>query len=369
MNDKAADSNKQSSLFQKLAARAGIITIFGATLALCSQIFGRITPPPEIPVVSYKLEKFSEKKDEYNTIFIGSSRIYRHIVPSKFDNLMKSRGHNIKSYNFGVYAMRALETYFLLKQIMAMKPKNLEFVFIELYDVNLSVASDNLRTNRVKYWHTWEHTLWIYDLILDSDSDFLRKLNLLGLHTIPLSYNLANVGKGDRLIQSILNPVDEENTTLDIGRNRVFKNPGLEGYLSLDEETDVFFKNRRQDFLANLDTYRQKVESIQVPVDKVETIKPYQLAVIKELMQLVKDSGATPIFILTPVLEKEPHLLAANTKGYLPILFSFNDPIKYPSLYAAEYRFDTAHLTDRGAKEFTKLLSEKFSEYLEPEKN
>jgi hypothetical protein len=369
MNAKATNNKKPKSQFHKLAACVGKISIFGATFALCSVIFARITPTPEIPVVSSKLENFSEKKDEYNTIFIGSSRIYRHIVPSKFDNLMQSRGRNIKSYNFGVYAMHVPETYFLLKKILAMKPKSLEFVFIELYDINLNLARDNLRTNRVIYWHTWAHTLWLYDLILDSDRPLLRKLNLLRLHTIPLAYNLANVGKGDRLIQSILNPADSENTTFDPGRNRVFQNPGLDGYLSIDEETDIVFKNRRQDFLANLDIYRQKVESIPVPVDQVETLKPYQLEVIKELIQLVKDSGATPIFVITPVLEKEAHLLAANTKGDVPILFSFNDPIEYPSLYDPELRFDIAHLKDRGAQEFTKLLSEKFSEYLDREKN
>lgn len=189
------------------------------------------------------------------------------------------------------------------------------------------------------------------------------------LHTIPLIYNLANVGKGDRLIQWILNPEDQENTTFDPGRNRVFKNPGIDGYLSIDEETDIVFKNRRQDCLANLDTYRQQVESMKVAVDEVDTLKSYQLKVIKELIQLVKDSGATPIFVITPLLEKETHLLATSTTGYVPILFSFNNPTEYPSLYDPEYRFDIGHLTDRGAREFTKLLSEKFSEYLDREKN
>lgn len=369
MNAKVAVSNKQKSKFHKLAIGLIKFTLFGVTF-LCSIIFvGRIIPPPEIAVVSSKLENFSEKKNEYNTIFIGSSRIYRHIVPSKFDNLVESQGHNIKSYNFGVPGMQVPETYFLLKKILAMKPKNLEFVFIELYDVNLSVARENLRTNRVIYWHTWEHTLWLYDLILDSDRRLLRKLNLLRLHTIPLAYNLANVGKGDRLIQWILNPEDEENTTFDPGSNKVFKNPGLDGYLPIEEETDIVFKNRRQDFLANLDTYRQKVELISLPVDEVEALKPDQLEVIKKLIQLVKDSSATPIFIITPVLEKEAHLLAANTKGDVPILFSFNDPTEYPSLYDPEYRLDIGHLKDKGAREFTKLLSEKFSEYLERGKN
>lgn len=369
MNPKITDSKKQKSKFQKLAVGAGKLTIFLGTFALCSIILDRVTPPPKIPVVSSKLEKFAENKDDYNTIFIGSSRIYRHIVPSQFDKLMESRGHKIESYNFGVYAMHVPETYFLLKKILAMKPKNLEFVFIELYDVNLGLDRENLRTNRVIYWHTWEHTLWLYDLILDSDRPLLRKLNLLGLHTVPLTYNLANVGKGDRLIRSILNSEDEENTTFDPGRNRIFKNPGLDGYLSIDEETDIVFKNRRQNFLANLDTYREKVESIDLPINGVKTLKPYQLQVIEELIQVVKDSGATPIFLITPVLEKEAHLIAASNQGYVPILFSFNDPMKFPSLYDPELRFDIAHLKDRGAKEFTKLLSEKFSEYLDKDKN
>lgn len=107
-------------------------------------IFSQIIPSPEIPLVTSRLENFAKNKDKYNAVFIGSSRIYRHIVPSEFDKLMERRGKEIKSYNFGIYSMRSLESYFFLKKILAMEPKNLEYVFIELENIALNIPNENL---------------------------------------------------------------------------------------------------------------------------------------------------------------------------------------------------------------------------------
>ena len=142
--------------------------------------------------------------------------------------------------------------------------------------------------------------------------------------------------------------------------------PDLDGYLPLDREIDVVFQERNQNFLDNLNTYQEKVNLLNLPSDKkVVNLNSTLLRVTKELAQTVKDSDVTPIFIITPVLKKKEELIALSTKGYVSTLFSFNNPTKYPSLYVPELRFDMEHLNDKGAKEFTKLLAGKFSEYLD----
>ncbi|MEB3883316.1 hypothetical protein [Lyngbya sp. CCY1209] len=332
-----------------------------------------MTTEPEIPVVSAKLNQFSEKKDEYQAIFIGSSRIYRHIVPSQFDRLMASQGYPIQSYNFGVSGMTVPETHFVLQQILAMTPQNLEFVFLELYDVNLLIDDQNLRTERVIYWHTWEHTLWIYQLlwlnVLNEKRNIVLNLKKIYSHTLPLLYNLTNLGQGDRWIRRILPPTEGVDTTLNPRGDTAYGTPGIDGYLALDDEPGPNFQKRHQEFLENLDTYHEKVQSITPTPERRAAPTSDQLKAIEDLIKTVRDSGATPVFIITPVLEKETHLIAAHTRGYIPLLFAFNDPIEFPTLYDENKRFDLDHLNHGGATEFSKLLAERFSNYLDGEKN
>ncbi|MGC9384957.1 MAG: hypothetical protein ACP5D6_10190 [Kosmotogaceae bacterium] len=328
---------------------------------------------PEIPVLSAKLKQFSERKDEYQVIFIGSSRIYRHIIPSKFDQFMASQGYPIQSYNFGVSGMTVPETHFVLKKILAMKPQNLEFVFLELDDLNLIIAEKNRRSERVIYWHTWEHTLWIYQLlwlnILNEKRLIFHNLKKIHSHTVPLLYNLINFGQGDHWIQWILLPTEGVDTTLDPGGDTFYGTPGIDGYLALNDEPAPNFQRRHQEFLENLDTYHKKVRSITRTSNQPATPQSDQVKAIEDLIKVVRDSGATPVFIITPVLEKETHLIAAQTRGYVPLLFAFNDPIEFPILYDANQRFDIDHLNHEGATEFSKLLAEKFSNYLDGETN
>ena len=369
MKNKSINTKPEKFKFYQLAIYGWKCTIFLISFAIGIVIFSQIIPSPEIPRVTSRLENFVKKKDEYNAVFIGSSRIYRHIVPSEFDKLMAGKGKNIKSYNFGFPYMRPVESYFFLKKILAMKPENLEYVFIELENVALDIRNKNLRTKRVIYWHSLEHTFWVYDLILNYQRSLRRKYDLLKLHTIPLMYHLGNIGKVDGLIQWINNLGNQDNTTFNQERNRVTPNLDFDGYLALDQEIGVNYEKRHQKFLDNLDTYQKEVKLFSLPSDKVATFDPSQLRVTKDLVQAVKDSDATPIFIISPLLKKQEHLIAMSTKGYISTLFAFNNPIEYPQLYVPEVQFDMAHLNDKGAREFTKLLSEKFSEYLDREKN
>ncbi|MGD1808060.1 hypothetical protein ACP6PL_21865 [Dapis sp. BLCC M126] len=369
MKNKATNNQQKKLKFDRLAIYGWRCTIFLISLGIGSIIFGKIIPSPEIPVVTSKLENFTKNKDKYNVVFIGSSKIYRHIVPSEFDKAMERRGKEISSYNFGVSSMQSLESYFFLKKILAMKPKNLEYIFIELQNIELSINRENWRTNRVIYWHDWEHTFWVFDLILDYQHSLRVKFGALKSHTIPLMYNLGGVGKVDGLIQWINNQGNQDNITFDRLNNRFMQNDYINGYLPLDQEIGVSYQQRRQNFLGNLNTYHEKVNLLNLPSDKVVNPNSTLLRVTKDLIQIVKDSDVTPIFMITPVLQKKENLIALKTKEYVSTLFLFNNPIEYPRLYAPELRFDKKHLNDKGAREFTELLAEKFSEYLDREKN
>ena len=49
-------------------------------------------PVPKVPAVQAKLAHLAEHINDYDTLFLGSSRIYHQIIPSRFDELMARRG-------------------------------------------------------------------------------------------------------------------------------------------------------------------------------------------------------------------------------------------------------------------------------------
>src|SRR5688572_27502291 len=95
---------------------AGNILIFVLALALMAWGIGKITPPPHISIVSAKVQWLQEHGDEYDVIFLGSSRTFRQIVPELFDRLMAAASHPVKTFNLGVDGMRPPEDTYVLEQ-------------------------------------------------------------------------------------------------------------------------------------------------------------------------------------------------------------------------------------------------------------
>lgn len=389
---KTAKTSQWQRLFSYFAIFLG--TFAGTTFGIRV-----ILPPPEIPVVTPKLTTFAATKQNYNTIFIGSSRTYRHIIPSIFDAELQRRGYNITSYNFGIYAMQLPETYFLLQKILAMKPPGLQYVFIDIDSVNLDIPKENRRTDRVISWHGWQQMPEIYRLIANQNQNWRQKKQLIQLHATPFLSNIGNLGQADRICKGTATSISgvgqnilmmpcpyiaAVTKSLNPSSDTGYKKPGADGYLSLDDEDDIMFIERRQEYLAKLDKYQAQVAtlaealknqaaqpntSVQPEKSASETrslnrrLKPYEADIIQKLVKAVTDAGATPIFFIHPVLKQEAHLIEAHQKGYIPILLPFNQPAKFPALYDPDKRYDWYHLNHQGAEQFTQLLADEFASY------
>ena len=66
-------------------------------------------PFPEIPNVHAKFTRFSTHPNDYDTLFVGSSRINYQVIPASFDEFARAAGLPTKSYNAGIAGMRAPE--------------------------------------------------------------------------------------------------------------------------------------------------------------------------------------------------------------------------------------------------------------------
>jgi hypothetical protein len=54
-----------------------------------------VLPPPDVGDVSPKLRFFAAHKDEFETVFVGSSHIHYGVSPSVFDEVLTQPGFRI----------------------------------------------------------------------------------------------------------------------------------------------------------------------------------------------------------------------------------------------------------------------------------
>ena len=131
-----------------IGAAAFLITCVGLRVVL---------PFPEIDGgVSQKFRFFAAHKDEFDTLFIGSSRVYFQISPAIFDRVTRESGMPTRSFNFGIGGMYLPETGYLLEQILDLKPRNLRWVFIEYDELQTKWSPENQTSRRALYWADWK---------------------------------------------------------------------------------------------------------------------------------------------------------------------------------------------------------------------
>ena len=313
----------------------------GSCALVCAAIYHAL-PFPRPPGISQKYLHFAQHRDAYDTIFVGSSRFYHHIIPRQFDAAVAAAtGQQLRSFNFGYDAMWPPESYYMLRQILALRPTRLRWVFIDLMDIDQKLNEQYTGTMRMAYWHDWRHTRLAVEEILRSTGPTLGQSRLLADHAALFAKQLLNFGRGaewfeDRLAwkkKDWAPPKDWRET---------------EGYKA--GPADPLPADARGDFV-------QRVSGLKTDPPLAQ-LSPVLHAAMTDLIAEVRAAGAQPIFVLSPTVLAREFFAPPPTGAQF---IAFNDPQKYPQLYDPEVRYDTWHFNPRGAALFTDLLAERFA--------
>lgn len=304
--------------------------------------------PPLIPKgVAAKLQFFAQHKDEFDTLFVGTSRFYYSVSPEIFDRTTRDNGVSTRTFNFGIDGMHPPENFYVLEQILKTNPRNLKWVFIEIGDIQ--TKWDNaLGTERVVYWHDWPRTSLTLGKALNPRDNikwftkpvrpWIARRELVS-NLMLFGKRFANVGRAadfdpsrqdQRLIES----------TSELG-------PKQDGYRlggpAMSAERAVDFQNKLAQEMSRA---------------RPRFVDPYAEKAYRHAAAQIRRLGATPIFVVTPVLlQSELHFRQSPPPG---ALLSFNNSRAYPFFYDTKVRIDDAHLTIEGAEEFTRLLAREF---------
>ena len=321
-----------------------------------------ILPFPEIDGgVSQKFRFFAAHKDEYDTLFIGSSRIYFQISPAIFDRVTRESGLPTHSFNFGIGGMYLPETAYLLEQILNLKPRNLRWVFIEYDELQTKWSPENQTSRRALYWADWKRVSLLLRKLTDAGTDPLWLPNPAKLHDIVLRQKDE---KSTRSLLTFYAGQVERNYT-----NVARASDVLDHFLSRDT------KQRRASYLgAASDGYvtrpnrmspsraaaYERALATAMAQAGTRPLSPYAVEAYRQCAQEVRNIGAAPIFLITPSTAQIN--IAAETTGLAGVVMAFNDPRAYPNLYRSGARRDGQHLTKSGAEEFTRIVAANFVE-------
>ena len=330
--------------FRKAVFLSAIATI--AFLATCGALH-MLLPAPNVSGITTKLRFFAAHQDEFDTIFVGSSRIYAGVSPSTFDQIMASAGTPSHTFNFGVNGLYPPERFYFLEQILALKPRKLKRVFVEMDDVQVTWLPDEQTSQRVLYWHDWKRTRIILQKILKLDVPghlkwklraFRKWRGTIALHLMLFATNFGNCGRALDLAESWAS-----GNQIDLSE--------------LGPRQDGYFPQFAEISGEQLSEYQKILARAQAAQIGDVVLDDYAARAYRRLAQRIQSAGATPVFIVTPVYPQMPSKFPGPAPG---LVLSYNNPTRYPAMYRLETRTNQYHLNSTGAEQFTRLLTEDF---------
>lgn len=332
--------------------------LFGVSLALVSFLVSSFLlhnslPEAHVDGFSEKLSFLREHGAGIDTLFIGSSRIYRGISPQVFDEEMARLGRPTRSFNFGLDAMMLPESAYVLERVLALKLPHLRWVFLELDDLHLKPWEAHRQTQRLRYWHDWERTSSLLRKSADTAVSEKWKKHLgrawelrafIQLHLQEFMRQTSNVGAGLTLIEQKLSsaatPPQEKELVL---------GPSGDGFAPV---RGTMTAKLRSSYLEAIGQHGRATTGH--PVD------PYAETVLQNCAARIRRYGASPIFLVPPAFpfQADRFTFAQPVPG--PVL-AFANTAAFPELYRVEARADADHLNSQGARVFTRLLAEEFA--------
>jgi hypothetical protein len=343
--------------------RALINSAIGATAFLITCIGLRaILPFPEIDGgLSQKFRFFAAHKDEFDTLFIGSSRIYFQISPSIFDRVTRESGLPTHSFNFGIGGMYLPETAYLLEQILNLKPRNLRWVFIEYDELQTRWSPANETSRRALYWADWKRVSLLLRKLSDAGTGPLWRPDPTKLRDIVLR---RNDEKNTRSLLTFYAAQFQRNST-NVARaadilafvSRRDRDRRDANYLGAASDGYVTKPNRMSPSQAA--AYERGLAAAMAQAG-TRSLSHYAVEGYRQCAQEVRNIGAAPILLVTPSTTQIN--IATESTDPPGVLMAFNNPRAYPNLYRSSVRRDGQHLTKSGAEEFTRIVATNFVE-------
>ncbi len=304
-------------------------------IGVCGAIHATFPVREDVPVMSAKLRWLEAHGERYDTVFIGSSRVFHQVIPSVFDTRLAELGKQNRSFNLGADGMNFPEIFFAAEQTVRRIPQ-LRLLVLELGNIQRGLEDESVRA---LYWHTPELTWMTIRSIAGSDSDWSKKAHLISGHIGLFARNWANLGRGQQWPRII----HEKPAVVPVG----------------EDGCDVV--QRFMDAAQSAEFEKLKSKRAEEGATPVLN-DPSLSAGLERFTAQMRAQGVKVVFVKMPAFRK------TNPPTPNADMLDFDSPQNFPELWEANDRYDPHHLNLNGARIFTRLLAERISALVEDSK-
>lgn len=297
-----------------------------------------------------KMNKVKADAYQYDTYFVGSSRMYRHIMPALFDSLNGGATH---SFNLSYSGTKPPETYHFLDHFLDECSDDTQYIFVELGMI-ADLAGVNRTTLRSKYYLDFQQ-------YKTASLSCFQNNRYETVWNYTMSY-LSRVGRMG-MLQSMWDFEGKTNYPQALGHRG-------NGYYGLEDEmadvgtTDSTFIERLAYFYADTTTLTKRYEATLKEYKKNKSFIPAAPANVAQINRLIKKAAQKDIKLILLRQPRNPGLLSLYHAIPDAHKMDMCDPMKYPDFYLAKYSFDVGHFNSAGAELFTRALAADFQDFL-----
>jgi hypothetical protein len=335
----------------RLAASAA--AAFAGFLAVCALLTRAVAPAPADSVL--RADWLRANGARFDTVFIGSSRTVRHVVPATFDAAMAEAGRPTRSFNLGTSGMRAPEDAFVLERALEGRREPLQFIFVECNPVRLGIPAQDRGTMRAVYWHDGPRVQTLWNRVwahpsLEPDGPYgmgllTRRLAEFADHVRHWIWNASRMGRAPPLLEPRLRAGVGVPDGPGLGPNRDGYDPGRDRREMNAEEIADYERELAHELARGKPDHFGDTES---------------QAELARKRALAERFGAQLVLIAPPTVG--PAFAPLPASGIL--FLDFSDPARYPELFAVPHRFDHGHLNHAGALLYSRLLARELTRAL-----
>ena len=326
------------------------ILLFLIGLGLTSAAISTIAKAPRIAIVTPKITWLADHGDEFDTLFLGSSRTYRQIIPELFDRGMAAVGQSTRSFNLGIDGMRPPEDTYVLEQILGHRKTPVRWVLVECNALRLSMREEDQETLRAVYWHDWKRLVTLFRRAFLADEKKRNWRDRVGEvlevwpdffeHAEYWAQRATHLGEGHDWLEKLMrNRASSPMPLFDLG-------PRRDGYRASESPEQM-------DPVKHA-AYEQELAAMHANPPRVTYGDRVSQAELQEKKRLIEAAGGKMVLLIPPFAGSR--FFHPQPGPSAPIVLDFSSPTKYPQLFAPEHHSDSGHVNRAGSELYTREI-------------
>ncbi len=309
----------------------------------------RPTPKIDLGLATAKLLFLKTHPQDYQIIFLGSSRTHRMIDSKAIEGQLLDKGCTLRVFNMGFANLTLEESDYLLEEILSIPDHNFQLIILDEPLTGLQYL-DQARSKRTQMLRGFKYLTRRFENIYSYQEPLSKKIYRTGVALYGFAYGILNIGAmSEKLFpETYLSTRQEEDVLID-REQKTFSSLGgfkiLEDTLDQDERAQRVHTN----FLAQKEEFETLLKRRDMSPSPFPAHKRAPL--LKEQFKKIQAHHITTGFYVAPL----PHRRRENKAlvealGIETFVLNYNDPMRFPIIWQSKYWFDPYHLNREGAR-------------------